>query len=187
MSPRRAYLLVVGGDASPFVGSEMRALLQIRIPPEAGYRIGACPSCAPFSSDMTRLATRSAIKLAAPVGRLNYGSRDRSPRSRHKTNPACRAGHLGEARRSSTWRCRRALSSVNSIASHWASWIATSYRSPAIITVMQPHGARGAAPAPFAHDGPLAEQTRHDLHDIEPIDVSGRIDAGQKSHQPLNH
>ena len=34
--------------------------------------------------------------------------------------------------------------------------------------------------APFAHDGPITEQAEHHLHDIEPVDVSGRIDAGQE-------
>jgi hypothetical protein len=32
--------------------------------------------------------------------------------------------------------------------------------------------------APFAHDGPIVEQARHDLHDIKPVDISGRIGAG---------
>jgi hypothetical protein len=38
MSPRRAYLLVVGGDPSPFVGSEMLYPPQNCIPPKADYR-----------------------------------------------------------------------------------------------------------------------------------------------------
>src|SRR5262249_5777515 len=39
-----------------------------------------------------------------------------------------------------------------------------------------------STPAPFAHDRPIAEQARHDLHDIKPVDVSSRIGAGQKRH-----
>src|SRR6266436_3074627 len=35
MSPRRAYLLVVGGDCSPFVGSEMPSPPPNCIPPKA--------------------------------------------------------------------------------------------------------------------------------------------------------
>src|SRR3984893_19564793 len=38
MSPRRAYLLVVGGEPSPFVGSEMLYPPQNCIPPKADYR-----------------------------------------------------------------------------------------------------------------------------------------------------
>jgi hypothetical protein len=55
-------------------------------------------------------------------------------------------------------------------------------RLTASLVAAEPHGAGRAARAPFAHDGPIAEQARHDLHDIETVDVSGRIDAGQKSH-----
>jgi AraC-like DNA-binding protein len=47
----------------------------------------------------------------------------------------------------------------------------------------EPHGAGGSAAAPFPHQRPFAEQRRRDVDDVEPVDVSGRVGAGQEGHR----
>jgi hypothetical protein len=57
----------------------------------------------------------------------------------------------------------------------------------AIPIVVEPPGSWRAAGPPFAQHRPITEQGRHDVDDLKPVDVAGRVGARQEGHCLRRH
>ena len=51
-----------------------------------------------------------------------------------------------------------------------------------MLIAVEPHHSRRAAAPPFAQHGPVAEQDRRDVDEVEAVDVAGRVGAREEGH-----